>query len=98
MILLDANGESCDADVSDSEEVVDQAEARSGNFTFVGAEIKTGKSSIRSKQKAKKVSILLLCTLRKKKVDKKELLIKIVLRSPNVSKDKSSKFLTFSQK
>jgi len=57
VILLDANGESCDADVSDSEEVVDQAEGRSGNFTFVGAEIKTGKSSIRSKQKAKKLNI-----------------------------------------
>lgn len=57
VILLDTNGESCDADVSDGEEVVDPVEARSSNFTFVGAEIKTGKSSIRSKQKAKKLNI-----------------------------------------
>lgn len=57
VILLDTNGESCDADVSDGEEVVDPVGARSSNFTFVGAEIKTGKSSIRSKQKPKKVSI-----------------------------------------
>ena len=54
VILLDTNGESCDADVSDTEEAV---EGRSSSFTFVGAEIRTGKSSIRSKQKAKKVSI-----------------------------------------
>jgi len=54
VILLDTNGESCDADVSDAEE---GAESRSSNFTFVGAEIRTGKSSIRSKQKAKKLNI-----------------------------------------
>ena len=54
VILLDTNGESCDADVSDGDE---SGEIRSSNFTFVGAEIRTGKSSIRSKQKAKKVSI-----------------------------------------
>jgi len=54
VILLDTNGESCDADVSDTEEAV---EGRSSSFTFVGAEIRTGKSSIRSKQKAKKLNI-----------------------------------------
>lgn len=54
VILLDTNGESCDADVSDGDE---SGEIRSSNFTFVGAEIRTGKSSIRSKQKAKKLNI-----------------------------------------
>jgi len=54
VILLDTNGESCDADVSDGEEA---SESRSSNFTFVGAEIRAGKSSIRSKQKVKKLNI-----------------------------------------
>jgi hypothetical protein len=54
VILLDTNGESCDADVSDGEEA---SEGRSSNFTFVGAEIRAGKSSIRSKQKVKKLNI-----------------------------------------
>merc|ERR1719430_2805107 len=48
VILLDTNGESCDGDASDGDE---SSEIRSSNFTFVGAEIRTGKSSIRSKQK-----------------------------------------------
>ena len=60
VILLDANGESCDGDASDVEEVVDHQS--SNNFVFVGAEIRTGKSSIRSKPKTKKVSILNTCS------------------------------------
>ena len=58
MIILDSNGESCDGDASEAEE--DRLrEARveaSNNFVFVGAEIRTGKSTIRSKQSKRKVS------------------------------------------
>ena len=58
VIILDSNGESCDGDTSESEE--DRLrEARveaSNNFVFVGAEIRTGKSTIRSKQSKRKVS------------------------------------------
>ena len=55
VILLDSNGESCDGDQSEGEggEPVEC----SNNFVFVGAEIKTGKSSIRSKQSKKKVML-----------------------------------------
>jgi len=55
VILLDSNGESCDGDNSDG----DQGEPVecSNNFVFVGAEIKTGKSSIRSKLTKKKLNI-----------------------------------------
>ena len=52
VILLDTHGESCDGEAS--EEDGEPLEC-SNNFVFVGAEIKTGKSSIRSKQKPKKV-------------------------------------------
>merc|ERR1712203_410039 len=55
VILLDSNGESCDGDQSDGE-LAEPVEA-SNNFVFVGAEIKTGKSSIRSKQSKKKLNI-----------------------------------------
>ena len=58
VIILDSNGESCDGDTSETEE--DRLrEARveaSNNFVFVGAEIRTGKSTIRSKQSKRKVS------------------------------------------
>lgn len=55
VILLDSNGESCDGDQSDGE-VAEPVEA-SNTFVFVGAEIKTGKSSLRSKQSKKKLNI-----------------------------------------
>lgn len=59
VIILDSNGESCDGDTSDTEE--DRLrEARveaSNNFVFVGAEIRTGKSTIRSKQSKRKLNI-----------------------------------------
>lgn len=59
VIILDSNGESCDGDASESEE--DRLrEARveaSNNFVFVGAEIRTGKSTIRSKQSKRKLNI-----------------------------------------
>ena len=54
VILLDSNGESCDGDQSDGEQ--GEPVECSNNFVFVGAEIKTGKSSIRSKQSKKKVN------------------------------------------
>ena len=61
VIILDSNGESCDGDTSEAED--DRLrEARveaSNNFVFVGAEIRTGKSTIRSKQSKRKVSISL---------------------------------------
>ena len=53
VILLDANGESCDGE----EEVEGERRGLGGlDVVWVGAEVKTGKSSIRSKQKTKKVS------------------------------------------
>ena len=61
VILLDSNGESCDGDQSDGE-LAEPVEA-SNNFVFVGAEIKTGKSSIRSKQSKKKVMSDLECII-----------------------------------
>lgn len=68
VIILDSNGESCDGDTSEAED--DRLrEARveaSNNFVFVGAEIRTGKSTIRSKQSKRKVSISLgnkLCSI-----------------------------------
>ena len=58
MILLDTNGESCDGESSDGSDDVDKSPVEaSNNFVFVGAEIKTGKSSIRSKLSQRKVSI-----------------------------------------
>merc|ERR1712029_68721 len=53
VIILDANGESCDGDNDDEKEPVEC----SNNFVFVGAEIRTGKSSIRSKQSKRKLNI-----------------------------------------
>ena len=61
VIILDSNGESCDGDTSEAEDDRPR-EARveaSNNFVFVGAEIRTGKSTIRSKQSKRKVSISL---------------------------------------
>ena len=60
VILLDSNGESCDGDQSDGE--TGEPVECSNNFVFVGAEIKTGKSSIRSKQSKKKVMLDLVKT------------------------------------
>ena len=61
VILLDSNGESCDGDQSDGEQA--EPVECSNNFVFVGAEIKTGKSSIRSKQSKKKVMSDLECII-----------------------------------
>ena len=55
VILLDSNGESCDGDHSEGDEL--EPVECSNNFVFVGAEIKTGKSSIRSKLSKRKVSV-----------------------------------------
>ena len=44
VILLDTHGESCDT-----------GEEGGGGLTWVGAEVRAGKSSLRSKQKNKKV-------------------------------------------
>jgi len=52
VILLDPNGESCDAEDGGGD-----GDVSSNRFTFVGAEIKTGKSSLRSREKTKKLSI-----------------------------------------
>ena len=59
MIILDSNGESCDGDSSEVEEdrVREARVEASNNFVFVGAEIRTGKSTIRSKQSKRKVGI-----------------------------------------
>ena len=59
VVLLDTNGESCDGDSSEPDTETEQPVEASNNFVFVGAEIRTGKSSLRSKQPAKKkVTIL----------------------------------------
>ena len=57
VIILDANGESCDGDVEGDNDDEKEPVECSNNFVFVGAEIRTGKSSIRSKQSKRKVSI-----------------------------------------
>ena len=54
MVLLDTNGESCDGDSSEPDTETEQPVEASNNFVFVGAEIRTGKSSLRSKQPVKK--------------------------------------------
>ena len=54
VVLLDTNGESCDGDSSEADTETEQPVEASNNFVFVGAEIRTGKSSLRSKQPAKK--------------------------------------------
>lgn len=68
MLYIDTNGESCDGG-SDYEDDDDAGNANSNgggggnndallsaaNFVFIGANIKTGKSSIRSKPAVKKV-------------------------------------------
>merc|ERR1712241_1604433 len=54
VVLLDTNGESCDGDSSEQDTETEQPVEASNNFVFVGAEIRTGKSSLRSKQPAKK--------------------------------------------
>ena len=57
VIILDSHGESCDGDISGGETDDKTPVEASNNFVFVGAEIKTGKSSIRTKQSKRKVSI-----------------------------------------
>jgi hypothetical protein len=65
-LYIDTNGESCDggSDYDDDEETATTANSSSNNnsqllsvenFVFIGANIKTGKSSLRSKPAAKKV-------------------------------------------
>ena len=53
VIILDANGESCDGDIEGDNDDEKEPVECSNNFVFVGAEIRTGKSSIRSKQSKK---------------------------------------------
>jgi hypothetical protein len=64
VLYIDTNGESCDgaSDEDDDEATTTAATNNSNsqllsveNFVFIGANIKTGKSSIRSKPAAKKV-------------------------------------------
>ena len=58
VIILDSNGESCDGELSEAEEDRErEAVEASNNFVFVGAEIRTGKSTLRSKQSKRKVSV-----------------------------------------
>ena len=59
---MDTNGESCDGAGSEGDERDEEANNNNNNihltaanFVFIGANIKTGKSSIRSKQVVKKV-------------------------------------------
>ena len=56
IIILDSNGESCDASDNDEDRTAAVPVECTNNFVFVGAEIRTGKSSIRSKQSKRKVS------------------------------------------
>jgi hypothetical protein len=56
---MDTNGESCDGGGSEGEEEGEQQHAphhlTAASFVFIGANIKTGKSSLRSKPAVKKV-------------------------------------------
>jgi hypothetical protein len=55
---MDTNGESCDGGGSEGEEEEQQQQAHhltAASFVFIGANIKTGKSSLRSKPAVKKV-------------------------------------------
>ena len=76
VVLLDSNGESHDGDSSEADDDKTEPVECSNNFVFVGAEIRTGKSSIRSRQSKRKVSILRILNQRWKrgigKVDQKQ--------------------------
>jgi len=57
VVLLDSNGESHDGDSSEADDDKTEPVECSNNFVFVGAEIRTGKSSIRSRQSKRKLNI-----------------------------------------